>query len=506
MRRIGNPTELISKEIRGSKHRKTGILCTVGMNNSSPFLESLIKSGMNVMRINCSHGDLNHHSNSINNLKEAIKNLKGRHIIGTLLDIRGPKMRIGLLGEKEIKFGVGDDLKIKLVPTKDLPSFKGNKEVIYCDYMKMPQSVNVGQRILIDDGMMQVMVTEIGADEIKVRTLNQAILKERKGVIIPGSFIDLPAVSEKDKKDIEFAVEKQVDFIAASFIQSAENVREVRKHLGEEGKNIKIVSKVENQSGLDNIDEIIKESDGVMVARGDLGTELPPEKMFSAQKSIINKCNLAGVPVITATQMLESMTNNPYPTRAECTDIANAILDGTDCVMLSGETANGQFPSLAVDTMSAIAKEAENRLEYQMLFDYLWKTTPRPFNKEELVAASAVRLAYEIKAKLILVYTKSPNTVRYVSKYRPYMPIVALSKSHSYTRSLGIYRGVIPHLLGDKYSFRTLEEIAIDTFEHFSSNGFIHKEPDRQNIVLCIYSDQDDQEYRESSTLRVYNF
>ena len=493
----------IAKMVHESRHRQTGIVCTIGLNNSSEFITNLVENGMSIMRVNCSHGDHSHHQKSVDNLRAYMhkrNSHRGHKQVGTLIDIRGPKIRTGLLQEKEYEYNVGNKFRIKLVPTAEIPNHRGNRDVIYCDYLSFPKTVKVGGRILIDDGLMEVQCTALGDDWVEVEVKNRAILCERKGVLIPGESIDLPAVSDKDKADLLFAARNGVDFVAASFIRKAEQVREVRDFLkGNNGHNIKIISKVENQEGLDNIDGIIQESDGVMVARGDLGVELPPEKIFSAQKMIIRKCNLSAKPVITATQMLESMTFYPVPTRAECTDVANAILDGTDCVMLSGETAKGKYPDLAVKTMNKICHGAEEAIDYETDFVRLFEETDKPVSANEMMAYSAVKIAYEMQAKLILVMTETGLTARYISKYRPPIPIICLTYDSSVARQVSINKGVISWLLQEEDKKKNLEQIFNDCYKESIQLGYINAS-DRDHALGVGLYDRDIYDNREEVT------
>ena len=491
----------VEEQIHRSTQRKTGIVCTIGLNNSQDFLGSLVKTGMNIMRVNCSHGDHAHHQRSVNNLRNYLKTEESQKHVGLLLDIRGPKIRTGMLEHKEIFYEPGDEFIIKLVPTDQIPNHKGNKDLIYCDYLSFPTTVEIGGRILIDDGIMEVICKDKGPDYIKVIVKNKAVLAERKGVLIPGAIINLPAISAKDKADLHFAVKNNFDFVAASFIRKASQVREVREVLGEEGKHIKIVSKIENQEGLDNIDEIIKESDAIMVARGDLGTELPPQKIYLAQKTIIQKCNFAAKPVITATQMLESMTHYPTPTRAECTDVANSILDGTDCVMLSGETAKGKYPTIAIKTMADICHEVEEHIDYEQVFYKLFENTERPLSIHELISSSGVKIGYETRAKLLCNYTETGETSRFMSKYRPPIPIIAITANPTIARQSLMLRGVIPYLIPQESNKLQLDEIIKEVYKWTIRKGIITM-GDSDKAIFIHDSNQNDMK-EDANTLRV---
>jgi pyruvate kinase len=493
--------QAVSESIHNSTHRKTNIVATIGLNNSQEFLGKLVKAGMNVMRVNCSHGDHAHHQKSVDNLRNHLKTLEKQKQVALMLDIRGPKIRTGMLENKEVQYEPGDEFTMKLIPTKEIPNFKGNKQLVYCDYLSFPKTVDVGARILMDDGLMEVHCIGKGSDFIKVQVKNRAILAERKGVLIPGAVIDLPAVSEKDYADLLFAAKNNFDFVAASFIRKAAQVREVRSGLGDKGKTIKIVSKIENQEGLDNIDEIIKETDAVMVARGDLGTELPPEKIFAAQKMIIERCNFAGKPVITATQMLESMTHYPTPTRAECTDVANAILDGSDCVMLSGETAKGKYPTQSIDVMSKICHEVEEHINYENTFLNLFEHTERPMKVSEMMAASAVKLAYETRAKLLFCVTETGDTARYMSKYRPPMPIISLTANPIIARQSLMLRGIVPYLIEESDKGRSIDELIKEAYNWSVQKGYIQRK--EGDLAICVHDSNPWDQQEESNNLRI---
>lgn len=494
--------------VRETNHRQTGIVCTIGLNNSEDLIGELLENGMNVMRVNCSHGDHNHHQKSIDNLRHCVAQSKDRQLkhVACLLDIRGPKIRTGMLEQKEIEYVPGDRFRIKLVPTAEIPNHRGTHEKIYCDYLSFPKTVKIGGRILIDDGLMEVVCIGKGDNYVDVEVRNKAVLSERKGVLIPGESIDLPAVSDKDKHDLMFAARNGFDFVAASFIRKAEQVREVRNILrGYGGDGIHIISKIENQEGLDNIDSIIEESDGIMVARGDLGVELPPEDIFAAQKMIIRKCNLKAKPVITATQMLESMTNYPVPTRAECTDVANAILDGTDCVMLSGETAKGKYPALTVKTMAKICRKAEEFVEYEADYVKLYEETQRPFNSGEMLAASAVKIAYEMQAKVIFVVTETGQTARCVAKYRPPIPIICLTYNERVAKQITVSKGVFPWLLTEEDRTRTLDEILPAAYKECIKNGYIDPKSGPQ-LGITLYDKNVWDNIEETTNLKLMYF
>jgi pyruvate kinase len=366
-----------------------------------------------------------------------------------MLDTKGPEIRTGLLVDhKSITLKEGQDLEI----TTDY-TILGDSTRISCSYVTLPTSVTVGSNILIADGTLMCRVKELRATSVIVTVCNSVTIGEKKNMNLPGVVVDLPTITEKDKDDlINFGVKYNVDMIAASFVRKASDVHTIREVLGPAGRHIKIISKIENQEGLHNYDAILAASDGIMVARGDLGMEIPIEKVFLAQKMMVRKANLLGKPVITATQMMESMITNARPTRAECSDVANAVLDGTDCVMLSGETANGSHPVAAVGYMSRTCAEAEGVVNYGQLLAAMRESTLAEqglMSVAEAVASSAVKTAYDMGAKAILVCSETGNTARLVSKYRPSMPVMVLTATESVARQLsGLVRGVRTTVMG----------------------------------------------------------
>ncbi|KAG0259625.1 Pyruvate kinase [Mortierella polycephala] len=436
----------LSIDVEPSAIRKSSIICTIGPStNNVEMITALRTAGMNIVRMNFSHGTYDYHKSVIDNTRESCSNLPGRPV-AIALDTKGPEIRTGLMADGvDVSFEAGHQMTFT---TDDEYAEASTDEVLYIDYKNITKVMTPGKVIFIDDGVMSFKVLEVNEADLKVEALNSGKLSSKKGVNLPKTNVDLPPLSEKDLRDLQFGIEQNVDMIFASFIRSGEDVREIRRFLGDAGKHIKIISKIENHQGVDNFDDILAETDGVMVARGDLGIEIPCSTVFLAQKMMIAKCNIAGKPVICATQMLESMTHNPRPTRAEVSDVANAILDGADCVMLSGETAKGAYPLEAVKTMHETCILAESAICYPPLFNELRDLTPKPTSTTETVASSAVSAAHEQAAGAIIVLTTSGTTARLVSKYRPMCPIICLTRNAATARQVHLNRGCYPFHYG----------------------------------------------------------
>lgn len=392
--------------------------------------------------MNFSHGEYSYHESVVNNARESEKVYPGRPL-AIALDTKGPEMRTGTTRDgKDYPISAGHEM---IITTDEKYRQNCDSEYMYIDYKNITKVIDTGRIIYVDDGVLSFEVIQVLDDQnIKVRSINNGQISSHKGVNLPNTDVDLPALSEKDKADLRFGVKHKVDIIFASFIRRAEDVVAIREVLGEEGKHIQIISKIENQQGVNNFDEILKETDGVMVARGDLGIEIPPSKVFIVQKQLIAKCNLAGKPVICATQMLESMTYNPRPTRAEVSDVGNAILDGADCVMLSGETAKGKYPIEAVQMMHETCMIAEKAIAYQPLFNEIRQLAVLPTSTTETVAIAAVAASFEQEAKAILVLSTSGSTARLCSKYRPSCPIFMVTRSEITAKFSHLSRGVYP--------------------------------------------------------------
>ncbi|WP_394898728.1 pyruvate kinase [Enterococcus gallinarum] len=426
--------------------KKTKIVSTLGpASNSVEIISELIKAGANVFRFNFSHGDHEEQLGRMTMVREAVK--KTGKDVGILLDTKGAEIRTTVQDTTEadygragyIQFNVGDQTRISMDP-----EHKGTKEKIAVTYPGLFDDVYVGGHILFDDGLidMEIIEKDEAARELVVVVKNAGMLGSRKGVNAPGVSISLPGITEKDADDIRFGLDNDIDFIAASFVRKAQDVLEIREILEEKNMtHVQIFSKIESQEGIDNIDEIIKVSDGIMVARGDMGVEIPAEEVPMVQKRIIKKCNAVGKSVITATQMLESMQQNPRPTRAEASDVANAVFDGTDATMLSGESANGDYPVQAVATMARIDIEAENALAEMSTFQI------NQFDKTdvtETIGLSVARAAKNLGVKTIVAATESGYTAKMISKYRPDADILAVTFDERTKRGLMLNWGVYP--------------------------------------------------------------
>ena len=411
--------------------KKTKIVCTLGpASEKEEVLRELMKSGLNVCRLNFSHGDHEEHKARMDTVKKLREELNQPTAI--LLDTKGPEIRTGKFDVPEVLLEEGQTFTITM---KDV---MGNKEMCTVSYKGLADDVKPGNTILIDDGLVGLLVKEVNGDDIVCEVQNSGIVKNHKGVNVPGVKVNLPAITEKDRGDIEFGIEQGIDFIAASFVRKVSDVLAIREILeANNAAHIKIISKIENQEGVDNLDEIIAVSDGIMVARGDLGVEIPTEEIPVVQKIMIKKCNEAGKPVITATQMLDSMIRNPRPTRAEVTDVANAIYDGTDAIMLSGETAAGKYPVEAVKTMATIAKRAEETMANR-------HDVNKSKNVTDAISYATCTTAMDLEAKAIISSTSSGHTARMVSKFRPDCAIIATTSNECVRRQLALTWGVLP--------------------------------------------------------------
>ncbi len=412
---------------------RTKIVCTMGPSvNTENQVEKMIEEGMNVARFNLSHGSRDDHLNLMLLIRDVSKQIKQN--IGILFDTRGPEMRTGKLGAD---YYILEDGQEFILTTETVT---GDNRKVGVSYAKLHHDLNPGDMVLIDDGLIILNVMEIQAQNIICRVQHGGKLRSYKGLNTPGTRINLPALDQEDQVDIKMALENDVDFLAASFTRNAEDILQIRNFVENNFGTIMIFAKIENREGVENFDSILEVSDGIMVARGDLGVEVPPEHVPLLQKKFIAKCNRAGKPVTTATQMLDSMIRNPYPTRAEASDVANAIFDGTDAVMLSGETAIGRFPIETVQTMSRIAKHTEEGLDYKKMLDELGLDIKKTVTDN--ISYATCHIAHELNADTIVTSTQSGYTARMVSKYRPRAPIVAVTSNHRVATQLAITWGV----------------------------------------------------------------
>lgn len=445
--------------------QKTKIVCTIGpASESLETLESLIKAGMNVARLNFSHGSHEEHAARIQNIRQAAKNTG--ETVAILLDTKGPEIRTHEMENGSIELESGKDAVISMTEVLGTP---GKFSITYSGLI---EDVEPGSSILLDDGLIGLLVTGIDREkgEIGVRILNSGTLKNKKGVNVPGVSVKLPGITEKDADDIRFGIKQDVDFIAASFVRRTSDVLDIRELLEKnEATHIQIIPKIENQEGVDNIDEILEVADGLMVARGDLGVEIPAEEVPIVQKQLIKKCNLLGKPVITATQMLDSMQRNPRPTRAEASDVANAIFDGTDAIMLSGETAAGIYPLEAVQTMHNIAVRAESELQMKDIPARRRNNTGR-MTMTDAIGQSVAKTAEALEVRAIIAPTSSGHTARMISRYRPKASIYAVTDSERVTRSLSLVWGVFP-LMG--LSVSSTDEMLDNAVVHCLDEGMI---------------------------------
>src|SRR5699024_4081805 len=420
--------------------RKTKIVCTIGPASESPeMLKELMKSGMDVARLNFSHGDYEEHAVRIQRIRETANEL-GK-VIAILLDTQGPEIRTTTFkdGEAELKRG-----NITYITMKDI---EGTAERFSVTYKGLIEDVHVGTKISLDDGLIELSVLEIDHDnqEVKTEVINSGVIKNKKGVNIPDIHVNLPAMTEKDKEDIKFGIEQNVDFVAASFIREQSDVLSIQKLLEDnDAAHIKIISKIENREGVDNINEILDASYGIMVARGDLGVEIPAEEVPLVQKKLIHQCNLDGKPVITATQMLDSMQSEPRPTRAEASDVANAIFDGTDAIMISGETAAGDFPKESVEMMNVIARKIETSIDHDKVLKNRVQSISMSIT--EAISQSVAFTADSLDVSALITPTQSGHSARMIFKYRPRTPILAVTFYEHVCRQLALSWGVKPVL------------------------------------------------------------
>ena len=444
--------------------KKTKIICTMGPNtNDRNLIKDLALAGMDIARFNFSHGDHEEQAGRFALIKSVREELNIP--IATLLDTKGPEIRTG---------AVKDDKKVTLVEgqkytltTRQVPA---DDKINMVTYAGLPEDVTTGNIILIDDGLIELKVDKVEGTEIECTVINGGDLGSKKGVNVPNVSIRLPGITEKDKEDIIFGVEQGFDFIAASFVRNAACIEEIKHLLWEHGSDIPVIAKIENAEGIANIDDIIRVADGIMVARGDMGVEIPAEEVPHVQKEIIKKCNAKYKPVITATQMLDSMIRNPRPTRAEVADVANAIYDGTDAIMLSGETAAGKYPVDALKMMADIAEMTEPHLDYKVFIEH--RSMDGREKISSAVALATVRTAKNLKANAIVTPTMSGNTARLISNFRPKVPIYAITPNSTIQHKLQLIWGVTP-LKG--YQRDTTDHIMSQAMNVVRSRHLIHK-------------------------------
>lgn len=415
--------------------KKTKIICTLGpATDKKELLVDMINAGMDLARFNFSHGSHEECEARLNLLKEAVK--ETGKVVGYVADTKGPEMRLGLFKGDKTTLVPGHEF---ILTTDDV---EGTAEKAHVNYAGLPEEVKKGDTILLNDGKLSLEVESTTSKEIYTKVVNGGEISSRKRVAVPGAFLKLPFLSDADRSDITFAAQHGMDYVAASFVRNAHDAMEIRRLLESLGSHMGIIAKIENQEGVDNIDEILQVVDGVMVARGDLGVEIPMEDVPIVQKQIIAKCNAMGKPVVTATQMLESMVTNYRATRAEANDIANSIFDGTDAIMLSGETASGAYPLEAVQTMARIAKRTEEAIDYVHVFQH--KGIGAQVQMTDAISHATVQIAQELEANAIMSITESGYTARMVAKYRPKATVIGVSPVDESLRRMTLYWGVVP--------------------------------------------------------------
>ena len=437
------------------KMKKTKIVCTIGpASDNKEMLKKLIKAGMNVMRCNFSHGDHEEHAAKMQKLREVNEELGTN--VAIMLDTKGPEIRTGNFvgGTTEFKKG-----QVSVITREDI---EGTSDRFTVSYKNLYQDVKPGGFILVNDGQVALLVDHVDENgDIYTVAANDGKVKNKRGINVPGAILEFEFLSDKDKSDITFGCEQDIDFIAASFVRRPQDILDIKKLLVENGKpDVKVLAKIENVEGVENMDGIIEVADGIMVARGDLGVEVPAEDVPGIQKSLIKKCNAAGKIVITATQMLESMQENPRPTRAEVSDVANAIYDGTDAIMLSGESAQGKYPEEAVLTMNKIAHKIEENLDYASILRRAIRTADNT-NPSEAICMSVAEIAANFNVSAIIAFTETGATAKRMSRYRPHCPIIAPTPSDDTVKKLALNWGVKPVLCKSMKSREGLMDLAM---------------------------------------------
>lgn len=453
------------RDPRGTAFSMTKIVGTIGpVSENLETMQNVVNEGLRVMRINFSHATYEEATLRMDNMRkcQGVHSIYGQkfNLRSILLDTQGPEIRSGSIeNDEKILLEKGQEITLT---TDEKYKTSSTAEMLYVTYEKMPATVKSGDCVLLDDGLIRLTVIEVDEQAQTIRCLiqNTERLGSRKGVNLPGLNVDLPAMTEKDKQDIEFGIKNDMDFIAASFVRTAQDVTQIKdfvektqlKYWPASHPAPRIISKIENFQGVRNFSEILSVSDGIMVARGDLGVEIPLQKVLTCQKDMVSQCNAVGKPVIVATQMLESMIRNPRPTRAEVSDVGNAVLDGADAVMLSGEVAQGQYPVECVQTMMSIVKEADTLHQTKR-----W-TFDSASSDVESIASSAVKVAHELNTQLIIVLTDTGFTAQMVAKYRPNVPVMCFASSQKIARQLQLHRGLFPIVSENTSSRPTPEE------------------------------------------------
>ncbi len=431
-------------------NRKTKIVCTIGPSSESPeMLAELMRAGMNVARLNFSHGTHQDHAQRIQTIRRVAQELDAP--IAILQDLQGPKIRVGLLPNGPVELIEGNTFAIT---TEDVD---GSNDRVSTDHKGIVNDVQVGKHILLDDGNLKLVVTDVTQTDVITKVLVGGVLKQRKGINLPGVTVSIPALTEKDKRDLVFGLENGVDYVAVSFVQRPEDialVREVMRSANPAKEKTPVIAKLEKPNAIENLEAILEVVEGVMLARGDLGVELSPEKVPSAQKHIIQRANETGKIVITATQMLESMKDNPMPTRAEASDVANAIFDGTDAVMLSAETASGSYPIETVKMMAAIAEEAERHTQ-------AWSHQADPNDKNLRptilsLSRAAREMASSLHVKAIAIFSRSGNSARIIAKHRPDVPVITMTPYEETYRRMALVWGVKPFKVARAFSIEEM--------------------------------------------------
>lgn len=455
--------------------RRTKIVATVGpASEDEQQLNLLMQAGVNVFRLNFSHGELEKKAHIITRIREISRQHK--RAVAILGDLQGPKIRVGLLKGGEIELSAGEQVTLT---TRDL---LGEKDIIPTTYEDLPQDVQPGNRILLDDGLMELNVLQVSGDDVRCQVISGGLLKDRKGINLPGVKVSAPALTAKDLDDLDFCIKQELDYVALSFVRQPADVSALQTILRSKKARVRVIAKIEKPGAVESFQEILAVSDGIMVARGDLGVEISPEKVPLIQKQIIRDCNQAGKPVITATQMLESMVINPRPTRAETSDIANAILDGTDAIMLSAETATGNYAIEAVAVMDRVAQDIERDQQVKtQVFEPISNNQGTPW-LTEAIGQAACRVAVGIGAQAILAFTQTGGTAALVAKFRPQLPIIAVTPSPQVRRRMALYSGV--HALRVDIEGDTEAQIETVNDAVLSSGWF--KEGD--NVVLTMGS------------------